>query len=225
MAAGGGGALPEGIGKNGRATKACPVRPFRPPAFILLDLTCVTLFFTFPSPQAYCFETLSLGLLVRDYVCAMEQLTDKNDAARDTVSLASLCDYGLLLTGGLLSANRSHLLWMVVARTARFWLSVVHEGGGAVAKGSQDRGRAARGRRPSGMGNLGLFWMEIDERGSTGKTLGGYEGCMAPPMAWEMLRTLVGVVYTSHVARTVLLWRAGDLEARERAVVAAADCG
>lgn len=108
---------------------------------------------------------------------------------------------------------------MVVARTARFWLSVAHEGG-AVAKGSQDRGR------PSGMGNLGLFWMEIDERGSTGKTLGGYEGCMAPPpVAWEMLRTLVGVVYTSHVARTVLLRRAGDLEARERAVVAAADCG
>lgn len=81
MAAGGGGALPEGIGKNGRATKACPVRPFRPPAFILLNLTCVTLFFTFPSPQACCFETLSLGLLVRDCVRAMEQLTDTNDAA------------------------------------------------------------------------------------------------------------------------------------------------
>lgn len=47
----------------------------------------------------------------------------------EAVSLASLCDYGLLLTGGLLSANRSHLLWMVVARTARFWLSVAHEGG------------------------------------------------------------------------------------------------
>lgn len=149
MAAGGGGALPEGIGKNGRATKACPVRPFRPPAFILLDLTCVTLFFTFPSPQAYCFETLSLGLLVRDYVCAMEQLTDKNDAARGTVSLASLCDYGLLLTGGLLSANRSHLLWMVVARTARFWLSVAYEGGGGRRREGQSRSRAGRPRATS----------------------------------------------------------------------------
>lgn len=58
-----------------------------------------------------------------------------------------------------------------------------------------------------------------------GKPLEGTKDAWPPPpVAWEMLRTLVGVVYTSHVARTVLLRRAGDLEARERAV-AAADCG